>query len=287
MLHAGGQMQRLEALERRHQVHLWYVLPDEIVDERLLATYWSILSPDEIERNRRFVFPKGRHEHVVTRALVRTTLSAYHPAVPPSDWRFVANQAGRPEIAGPGGGPALRFNVSHTDGLIVCLVGLDREIGVDVEDTARTGIGGVAIADHYFSPTEVAALRTVPVAMQPDRFFDYWTLKESYIKARGLGLQLPLDQFSFHLPAPPAPSSPSPLPARLSGDGPCWPAWKLGRGGPNVSISFGPGIDDDPTTWQFVLHSLTPRHRLAVAIRRQQEPDLTVLARQVVPAVRR
>jgi 4'-phosphopantetheinyl transferase len=242
------------ALVRGHEVHLWYVWPDDLTDPALLAAYRALLSKDEIARNQRFVFPKGRHEHLVTRALVRTILSMYLPAVDPRAWQFIANPYGRPEIAGPAGQPVLHFNVSHTDGLIVCLLAADREIGVDVEDTTRANIGGVEIADRYFSPIEVAALGALPEAARPARFFDYWTLKESYIKARGLGLQLPLDQFSFHLGQPP------------------------------IRISFGPGIDDDSTTWQFSLQWLSARHRLAIAIRRQpDEPDLAIRIRPAVP----
>jgi len=259
---------------RRHEVHLWYVLPDRLADDGLLTAYRALLSPDEWARNQRFVFPNGRHEHLVTRALVRTTLSAYQPSVDPRAWRFTANPFGRPEIAGPICRPALRFNVSHTDGVIVCLVAADREIGVDVEDTARDNIGGVEIADHFFSPAEVAALRALPDANQRDRFFEYWTLKESYIKARGLGLQVPLDQFSFHLGPPTGEDTDSEAAARS-------------RETPQpIRISFGPGIDDDPTTWQFALHQLTPRHRLAIAVRRQpDEPDLSIRVRPVVPTV--
>ena len=248
------------ALVRGHEVHLWHVWPDDLTDPALLTAYRALLSPDEIARNRRFVFPKGRHEHLVTRALVRTTLSAYRPAVDPRAWEFVANPYGRPEVARPTGQAAIRFNLSHTDGLIVCLLAADREIGVDVEDTTRANIGLVEIADRYFSPTEVAALGALPEAARPDRFFDYWTLKESYIKARGLGLQLPLDQFSFHLGA-----------------------HQRGAGDP-IRISFGPGIDDDPATWQFSLRRLSARHRLAIAIRRQpDEADLAIRIRPVVP----
>jgi 4'-phosphopantetheinyl transferase len=258
-------MEPFEALVRGHEVHLWYVWPDDVTDPTLLTAYRALLSEDEVARNQRFVFPKGRHEHLVTRALVRTTLSTYRPAVDPRAWQFVANPYGRPEIAGPTGPPALRFNVSHTDGLIVCLLAADREIGVDVEDTTRENIGGVEIADRFFSPTEVAALGALPEAARHGRFFDYWTLKESYIKARGLGLHLPLDQFSFHL-------------------GPDRPEADPPEGQPSIRISFGPGIDDDPTTWQFSLQRLTERHRLAIAIRRQpDEPDLAIRIRPVVP----
>jgi 4'-phosphopantetheinyl transferase len=212
------------------------------------------MTPAERERNSRFVFPNGRREHLVTRALIRTTLSRYHPAVDPRDWQFTTGAFGRPELAGPTCEPRLRFNLSHTDGLIVCLVAIGRAVGIDVEDVTRTNLAGVDIADQYFSSTEVAELRSLPPSARPDRFFDYWTLKESYIKARGLGLQVPLDQFSFH----------------LGGDLP-------------IRISFGPGITDDPARWQFDLQRLTPRHRLALALSRHHEPDLAVRIQPIVP----
>ena len=43
-------------------------------------------------------------------------------------------------------------------------------------------------------------LRALPPERQKERFFEYWTLKEAYIKARGMGLSIPLGKFSFHYP---------------------------------------------------------------------------------------
>jgi 4'-phosphopantetheinyl transferase len=190
----------------------------------------------------------------VTRALVRTTLSAYCPSVEPRAWTFETGPFGRPEILAPPSSPRLRFNVSHTDGLIACAVAVERDIGVDVEETRRTI--DVEIADRYFSPSEIHELRSLPAEARPSRFFDYWTLKEWYIKARGLGLQLPLDQFAF----------------------------RIGTAPPTVGIAFGPEIEDDPASWQFELRRLTPRHRLAVAIRRRPpEPDLPLRLLPTVP----
>jgi 4'-phosphopantetheinyl transferase len=249
----------LDALAGCHEAHLWYVLSDQVTDQTLLAAYRKLLNPEELARNGRFVFEQGRHEHLLTRALVRTTLSRYQPAVDPRDWRFVTGPFGRPEIAAPILSPPFRFNLSNTHGLIVCLVAVEREIGVDVEDTARAHQVEMEIADHYFSPIEAAELRALPAAAQPSRFFDYWTLKEAYIKARGLGLQLPLDQFSLHLGAVAEPAQP-------------------------IRIAFGPGIADDPRTWQFSLGDLTHRHRLATAIRRRpDESDLALRQYRVVP----
>src|SRR6185436_18685723 len=95
--------------------------------------------------------------------------------------------------------PRLHFNLTNTRGLVACAVSVAHaEVGVDAEALDRSG-ETVAIADRYFSTEEVRALRALPESAQRQRFFAYWTLKESYIKARGLGLRLPLDQFSFRL----------------------------------------------------------------------------------------
>ena len=61
-------------------------------------------------------------------------------------------------------------------------------IGVDVEDiTAAEWRHG--LARRFFARAEVAALEALPPQVQHDAFFRFWTLKEAYIKARGLGLR--------------------------------------------------------------------------------------------------
>jgi 4'-phosphopantetheinyl transferase len=236
----------------RHQAHLWYVFQDRIAGADLIARYHALLNAEERQRHRRFVFDHLRHEYLVTRALCRTTLSRYAD-VDPKQWQFACNRYGRPEIAGPSGVPPLRFNLSNCAGLIACLVTLEVDAGVDVEDMHRKG-ETVRIADRYFSPREVAALRALPPPRQRQRFFEYWTLKESYIKARGMGLSIPLDQFSFH----------------------------LDHGRP-IAISFGPQIVDDPHAWQFDRYRPSERHMMASAIRRGRGKDIQVDVRETVP----
>jgi 4'-phosphopantetheinyl transferase len=72
---------------------------------------------------------------------------------------------------------------------------------VDVENVRSRQVD-IEIADRYFAAAEFAALRALPREQQRQRFFEYWTLKESYIKARGMGLSIPLDRFALHLEEP-------------------------------------------------------------------------------------
>ncbi|CAN95221.1 4'-phosphopantetheinyl transferase superfamily protein [Sorangium sp. So ce448] len=232
--------------------HLWYVFCDSARDEALLEAYHRLMAPDEAAQQARFLFAENRHEYLLTRALVRTVLSKY-ANVAPEAWSFVRNEFGRPQIAGPPGVPPIRFNLSNTRGLIACLVALDRDVGVDVEDTERAS-SAVDIADRFFSPGEVRALRALPPERQRARFFEYWTLKESYIKARGMGLAIPLDQFSFHL-----------------------------DDGPAIGISFDPRLGDDRSAWQFALYQPSARHTMAAAIRSGGGPPLSIELRETVP----
>jgi len=217
------------------------------------ATYRALLTPDEHERMTRFVFERDRQRFLITRALVRTMLSRY-ASVDPAAWRFITNEYGRPEVLDrPAGVADLRFNLSHTDGLIACAVTIGREVGVDVECITREVTHDVA--GRFFAAVEVDDLRALPEGEQPRVFFDYWTLKEAYIKARGMGLALPLSDFAFCL-RPPAPPT----------------------------IAFEPALDDDPSTWQFFQAWPTRTHRLGLAVRRTG-PDLPIRLREVVPEV--
>lgn len=93
---------------------------------------------------------------------------------------------GQPILAGSPEGKGLKFNLTNTQGLVACVVTKDRDVGIDAEHIHRAA-GSLDIAGRFFAPTEVQALRAFPAEEQTKRFFDIWTPKESYIKARGLG----------------------------------------------------------------------------------------------------
>lgn len=233
------------------RVDVWTAIPDEA--GRHLQEYRSILAADEVTRCDRFWQESDRARFLIARALVRTMLSHYVP-VPPHAWRLRIETHGRPEIDNlPPGAPDLRFNLSHTDGLVACAVTVGRDLGVDVEYVHRALTHDVA--ERFFSAQEVVDLRALPKDDQPVVFFDYWTLKEAYIKARGLGLALPLGQFTFHRPPGRAPH-----------------------------ISFAPELHDDPGSWQFAQFWPTRDHRMAVAVRRVGE-DLPIEVTPVIPEV--
>lgn len=180
------------------QVHLWLAYLDEIRDARQLADYRLLLSEEEQRKQLRFHFERDRHRYLVTRAMQRTVLSKYVD-IAPGDWRFALNDYGKPSIGAEHvAARGIEFNLSHTDGLVVMGVTRERAIGVDVENV-RTCAPDIEIADRYFAPEEVLELRTLPDQKRQRRFFEYWTLKESYIKARGKGLSIPLDRYAFHL----------------------------------------------------------------------------------------
>jgi 4'-phosphopantetheinyl transferase len=232
----------------RDEVHVWQLLPERHTDPAVLEQCLTLLAPEEHARHQRFAFAKDGAEYLLGRALVRTVLSRY-VAVPPAEWRFAANDHGKPFIAGPGP-PPLQFNLSHTQGLLACVVARDLEIGVDVEHVERR-CEHLGVARSFFAPEEIADIEHLPPGQVPGAFFDLWTLKEAYVKARGQGLAIPLTDFAF----------------------------ALGEDG-TARLRFVRGGGDDPGCWQFERRTPTPGHRLAVAIRTPADRPITVQARE-------
>lgn len=237
------------------EIHVWYLFPSEASHPSLLERYRALLTAEEEDRTQRYVFARNQVEHLLTRALARTVLARYVDANP-RDLRFSLTELGRPELASPGA-PGLSFNLSNTEGLIICAVARGRLLGVDVEWIERSG-QTVEIADQYFSKRETAELRSLPVEHQRRRFFDYWTLKEAYLKARGIGLGLPLDRFSLLLGAPPAVNAP-------------------------IRIEFEPELGDRSERWWFEQLDLSPVHKIAVAATRAPTETLRLVIRRTVP----
>lgn len=206
----------------------------------------AILADDDLAHGGRFRFERDRRIALVSRTLQRRALSSCAP-IAPDTWRFVADNNGRPQIAAPAGAPPLCFSVANTRGLVACAVSLSRDIGLDVE--AWRDDAPAPLVERCFAPDERAALAALPAAAQPRRFIELWTLKEAYVKARGLGLSLPLERISL----------------------------TLDEGQPRLTLD--PSLGDDAASWQLALWSPTATHAAALCVRRGDGPLLTIDSR--------
>jgi 4'-phosphopantetheinyl transferase len=175
----------------RDEVHVWRVPLDW--SPARLRKFRAVLSADEQEKADRFHFALDRMRHVVGRGVLRTIL-ARCTEVSAEQLCFNYNPSGKPHLTNGSNEAPPQFNLSHSGELILIALTIGRAVGVDVE-RLRTDIEVERIAASFFSPNERLALRSVPVHLRFDAFFDCWTRKEAYIKAVGHGLSLPLDQF--------------------------------------------------------------------------------------------
>ena len=251
----------------KNEIHLWTVKPQDLLQglesDLLKQKYQSLLTDDETIKQQRYKFEKDRHDALITRAFIRDLLS-YYADIAPSDWRFDKGEKDKPEIVNP---PLpLRFNLSHTKNLIICAVTLIDDIGCDVENTTRSN-DVLAVADRYFSPSETQELFSQPLEQQRQRFFDYWTLKESYIKAWGLGLAIPLKDFNFSIAPLKAEHSDSLLSSKV-------PSKKM-KINSNISLAFAEHRVDEPTVWRSWLFYPNDEHRIALSLRSQSDNQST------------
>ena len=248
----SGNTTQTTLLLPKNEAHIWLVDPRMITSTSLLEQYFPLMNEAESVQQQRFYREVDRHRYLVTRALVRTTLSRYIQRSP-DEWEFVFNEYKRPDIAPQQQEIPLRFNLSHTRGMIACLVNLEQDAGVDVEDITRS-TGVMNIANYSFASGETEALLNADPERQKHLFFQYWTLKEAYIKAKGMGLALPLNRFSFH----------------RSRDR-------------SICIEFQPGMADSPEHWQFVRYEPSEQHILSVALHRPNRPRFAIRVFQVTP----
>ena len=165
---------------------------------------------------------------VMARTLVGRAL-----AMPASTWPWREGARGRPEIDIPQ--TPLSFNLAHSGGIVVCALAREAEVGIDIEDRRRRQLDRTLV-ERYCSPAEVRNVAAQPEDGWRDQFLKYWTLKEAYLKARGLGIAVHLSDLSFTVPS--------------SG---------------NVAVEFlGSLVGTDPG-WAFDLRPLGDGHFVAVA----------------------
>lgn len=188
-------------------------------DGGLEADVWTRLrewlQPEERERADKYKDMEARAAFLIGRGMARAMLSEV-TGVPPAEWRFVEGPHGRPEIASPD--TPYHFNLAHSHGAVACIVARDREIGVDVEFLKRPAASH-DVATRVCAPDELEDVNAATDAERQERFLVYWTLKEAYLKARGLGISVALSDVAFSL----AGGSPQFVPrGTLAGVDTCW-----------------------------------------------------------------
>jgi 4'-phosphopantetheinyl transferase len=203
-----------DRLLQTDEIHLWWGTAEDFADER----WMDLLSGEERRRHAAYRFERDRAHYLAAHALTRTALSHYAD-VEARAWRFVAGYAGKPAIANELD-RAIGFSLSHADGLVACAIAAECDVGLDVENIGRTI--GAAEMRFVLAPAERRQIETGEAS-----FFDFWTLKEAYLKAKGVGLMEALDQTCF----------------RIDGD----------------------RVEFQEAGWSFFRSRPTPRHQMAVA----------------------
>jgi phosphopantetheine--protein transferase-like protein len=178
-------------------LELWLAPEPARLAPALAASWAALLSADERQRWQRYAREEDRNRFLLVRALVRKVL-AQELHLQPQELVFKSDSHGKPHVVAPGG-KALHFNLSHTRGLSALVLSRKVEVGVDVESLGRE-VELLALARRYFATPEVLMLEDLAPEPQRELFFALWTLKEAWVKAKGLGLRVPLDEFSFHGP---------------------------------------------------------------------------------------
>jgi 4'-phosphopantetheinyl transferase len=177
---------------RSDTLHIWAF--DLNGPPALLELCRSCLSSEERQRADRFVFARDRGHHTVAHGVLRHLLGRYC-GVAPESLRFSVTAAGKPSLQSPAGrAVGIQFNLTHSGGRALLGVSDGRELGIDLEQV-RSNIEALSISRNYFFGSERDAIEQALSATRDNTFFRYWVAKEAVLKAQGIGLGFPLDQF--------------------------------------------------------------------------------------------
>lgn len=236
--------------ELKNEAHVWLAKPNGFKLSFEEDKYLNMLSTHEKGRFHRYKSRSDKHMYLSAHVLLRTTLSKYVD-IDPGKWMFERNKFGRPEIVSCLNRYGLRFSISHTEGLSACVITDKIDCGVDVEIVRHIeGIGG--IAKNYFSKREAEDLEYYTDIDKLRKFFDIWTLKEAYAKAKGVGLNFPSRSISFSVDKK-----------------------------DSVSVMFERPLEDSRLDWQFGIFNLYEKHKMAIAIRQTFKDDKKIILKNI------
>ena len=153
------------------------------IDAQTRAEYYDFLSPDECDRAGRLLNLQHQNDFIAARGALRSKLAEYTNCSPKA-LRFGYGNYGKPRLVDY---PNLQFNLAHSNGRALIVVSETAVVGVDLEKV-RSVAELLALAKRFFKSSEYDTIVALPESLQPEKFFAYWTCKEAYLKAVGVGL---------------------------------------------------------------------------------------------------
>ena len=193
------------------ETFFWTAVPPDEDGTPELEPSESLLSAEERARAHRFHFFADRSAYITAHALLRRALSEIHREISPGAWTFENTPIGKPFLPAEVGLSRLHFSLTHSRKLVACLVSREGICGIDVEQIGRVS-DPLLISKSRFSEVETRDLAALSGRRRDTYFTELWCLKEAYLKAKGVGLTVPLSDFHFRFePGEAAPSTFRPL----------------------------------------------------------------------------
>lgn len=167
---------------------IYAVKISDISEEKLDKLCLSIDS-EKRHRIERFINKKDKIRTLIGEILVRSIIIR-ELNIENEYIKFEKNQYGKPYLLGY---PDFNFNISHSEDFVVCAVD-SKPVGIDIEVVKC--IEYKDIAQNFFTEREFNYIVKQKSDIQLSRFYEIWTLKESYMKCLGKGFSIPLKSFS-------------------------------------------------------------------------------------------
>lgn len=164
---------------------------DEKIEDEQYDFLLSIVSYQKLKRIKQFRFIEDAKRTLYGEAMVRYLICNYLN-LQNKDLNFGSNQYGKPFLYN---NSRFFFNISHSANWVVCAISV-KEVGIDIEQIVPIDL---SIAKHFFCEKEYSYIMSATdYAIQLERFYNLWTIKESYVKHIGQGLNIPLNSFCVY-----------------------------------------------------------------------------------------
>lgn len=228
-----------------NQVHVYSLYVSSVIPQLNLKACWKYLSDDDKKRFFRSA-PARQKEIVISRCFLWRIINKYLPSGLHRDFiRIRKDHYGKPFLYYKNTRIPLYFNLSHTKGLMCCVVSLLHPLGIDAEFIDKSRIHFIA---NYFTNIEKDAIKKMQVD-QDIYFYKLWILKEAFLKADGRGLSIDLDSF--------------------------WFEYKTG-GSDDILLHFSDNFEKRWNgTWFFEILEHAPAHITAIAVMAESRPIIT------------